>query len=126
MITVGQLDRRITIEYPVKTQDTTYGTDIITWTPLAYAPGSPQVAARFAAQVQDVLPSRSEAVQQGLVVGRNQSRLRMRWRPDVTSEMRVRLYGDTGYEQVYQIVGGPAMIGGRKQFMEMVIEKATV
>lgn len=117
----SELDRQVTIERPVKVQDATYGTDVVVWAPLVAQPGSPVVAVRFWAQVQDALPSKSESVTQGLEVARNQSRLRMRYRADVTSDMRVTVHGET--DVVYQIVGGPAEIGGRKKFLELVIEK---
>ncbi len=116
----GDLDRQITIEYPAKTQDPDYGTEIITWTPLATV-GSPPVAQRFWAEVQDAMPSRAESVQQGLAVARNQTRIRIRWRSDISSDMRVIVHGDT--DVLYQIVGGPAEIRGRKVMLEMVCER---
>jgi head-tail adaptor len=54
-------------------------------------------------------------------VARNQTRLRMRWRDDINSSMRVTVHGDS--DTVYQIVGGPADIDGRKSMIEMVLEK---
>lgn len=114
----GDLDRRVTVEYPVTTQDATYGTELITWSPLV-ATGSPPVAVPLWAQWQDVLPSRSESVTQGLAVARNQSRVRMRYRSDFTSAMRITRY-DTGI--VYQIVGGPATIG-RNEWSEFMVER---
>lgn len=117
------LDRQITIEKKETTLDATYGTEVISWVPLVAEAGSPVVAVRFWAEIQDVLPSRSEGVQQGLIVGRNQTRLRMRWRNDVDSSMRVTVHGET--DVLYQIVAGPAEIGGRKAFMEMVLERYT-
>lgn len=98
-----------------------YGTELVTWVPLVALPGSPVVAERFYAEIQDALPSRSESVTQGLVVARNQTRLRMRWRDDVDSAMRVTIHEDT--DRIMQIVGGPAQVGGRKQMIEMVLER---
>lgn len=103
--------------------DPTYGTPRVVWVPLAPLAGSPQVAERFPATIQDALPSRAESVTLGLSVARNQSTLRMRWRGDVTSAMRVTVHRDTSV--VYQIVGGPADIEGRKQRIEMQIEKVS-
>lgn len=117
----GQLDRWVTIEKKSVTRDPDFGTEVITWVPLVALPGSPVVAERFRAEIQDALPSRSEAVTQGLAVARNQTRLRMRWRDDITSDMRVTVHGDT--DVVYQIVGGPAQIEGRKERIEMVLER---
>lgn len=119
----GRLDVQVTIEKKSVTQDANYGTPIVTWVPLvAQDPdASPLVAERFWAEVQDALPSRSEAVTQGLAVARNQTRLRMRWRDDIDSSMRVTVHKDS--DTVYQIVGGPADIDGRKSMIEMVLEK---
>ena len=126
----GELDRQVTIERKAVEgepgyipPDTSYGTEVTSWVPLAYVPGSPPVAERFWAQLQDALPSRSEAVTQGLTLARNQTRMRMRWRDDITSDMRVRVHNDAGDDEIYQIVGGPAAIDGRKQMLELVLEK---
>lgn len=102
-----------------------YGPEPGPWEPVVAQPGSPAVAERWWAEVQDALPSRSEAVRQGLAQARNQVRLRMRWRAGLDSSMRVTVHGDTGEDVVYQIVGGPAEIGGRKGGLEMVLERYT-
>ena len=120
-VQAGKLDRQITIERKSVTVDPDYGTEVIAWTPLAVLPGSPPVAERFWAEVQDVMPSRSESVLQGLAVARNQTRIRIRWRADITSAMRVIVHGDA--DVLYQIVGGPAEIRGRKTMLEMVCER---
>jgi head-tail adaptor len=117
----GKLDRLVTVEKKETTQDAVFGTPIVTWVPLVALPGSPVVAERFWAEIQDALPSRSEAVTQGLALARNQTRLRMRWRDDINSSMRVTVHGDS--DVVYQIVAGPADIDGRKSMIEMVLEK---
>lgn len=116
-----KLNREITVERKVVTLDTVHGTDIVTWEPLSYLPGSPAVAERYRAEIQDVLPSRSESVTQGLAVAKNQSRVRMRWRDDIDSSMRVTVHADS--DVLYQIVAGPADFGGRKDRIEFVIEK---
>jgi SPP1 family predicted phage head-tail adaptor len=116
----GLLDHRITIEKKSVTADATYGNEVVTWVPLAYEAGSPSVAQKFWANVADVPPSRSEAVKQGLVTARNQTRITIRYRSDVDSSMRITVHGET--DVIYQIVGGPAMLG-RKEFLEMVCEK---
>lgn len=116
----GNLDRQITIERKTTTRDPNYGSEIVTWVPLAVLPGSPEVAERFAAEVMDVPPSRSESVRQGLAMARNQTRVRLRYRNDIDSAMRVIVHGDT--DVTYQIVGGPAMLG-RKELIELVLER---
>lgn len=121
MMNSADLDRQISIYRKQVTPDPTYGTEIVTWVPLVPQVGNPTVAERFWANVQDAVPSRSEAVTQGLAMARNQTRIRLRWRSDIDSSMRVTLHGDT--DVVYQIVGGPAEIGNRKERIEMVLEK---
>ena len=120
-VAAGTLNRLITIERKQVVQDASYGTEVITWVPLAVLPGSPAVAEKFWAEVQDVLPSRSESVQQGLALARNQTRIRIRWRNDIDSSMRITVHGDA--DVVYQIVGGPAEIRGRRIMLEMMCEK---
>lgn len=125
----GYLDREITIErkaisgdpeYTVP--DSVYGTENVRWVPLdGYQVGSPQIGVRFRAQVRAVPPSRSEAVRLGLNVARDQMIIRLRWRNDITSAMRVTLHGDS--DIVYQIVGGPAEVEGRKEMIELVCER---
>lgn len=117
----GRLDRQITIESRSIAVDPDTGDETVTWTPLSYEPGSPAVAERYWAEVQDALPSRSEAVTQGLPIARNQTRIRFRWRDDVNSTMRVTVHGDT--DRDYQIVGGPAEVSGRKELLEIVCER---
>ena len=106
---IGPLDRRITFEYPSVTADE-YGAPVTTWKTLA----------TVWANVQDVLPSRSEAVtQQVLSQSKNQTRIRFRYRADVNSAMRIVLRGAT--DRVFNIVGGPAEIG-RHEYMEIMCE----
>lgn len=106
---IGPLDRRITIEYPSVTADE-YGAPVTAWRTLA----------TVWANVQDVLPSRSEAVtQQVLNQAKNQTRIRFRYRSDVNSAMRIVLRGAT--DRVFNIVGGPSEIG-RHEYMEVVGE----
>jgi head-tail adaptor len=120
-VSAGTLTRLITVERQQVVQDANYGSQVVTWVPLAVLPGSPPVAERFWAEVQDALPSRSESVMQGLAVARNQTRVRIRWRNDIDSSMRITVHGDT--DVVYQIVGGPAEIRGRRRMLEMICEK---
>lgn len=107
----GRFSRSISIDYPVYETDAGYGSRLVRWDRLTTCQ----------AEVQDFLPSRSEAVRQGLQQARNQTRLRMRWRGDIDSTMRIVLHGEA--DIVYQIVGGPSEIGGRKRELEMVLER---
>ena len=105
------LDQRITIEQKTITRDPDYGTESITWTAFA---------SRIAAQVQDVLPSRSESVKQGLRVTTRPARIRIRYRTGITSDMRVVVHGAA--ERTLQITGGPAELG-RREGIEMTCEE---
>jgi len=118
-----KLNRQVSFEVPTMALDATYGSPTPTWAPLVAVAGSPPVAEKWWAEVQDALPSRSEAVRQGLTQARNQTRLRMRWRDDITSAMRVTVHGEA--DVLYQIVGGPAEIGGRKKMLELMLERYT-
>ena len=117
----GRMDRQISVERKQVTLDPVYGTELVSWVPLVAEPGSPTVAVRFWAEVQDALPSKAESVTSGLAVARNQTRIRMRWRSDIDSSMRVTVHGDT--DVVMQIVGGPADIDGRKSQIEIMCER---
>lgn len=118
----GVLDSEITVERKSVTTDPTYGTEIIDWVPLVALPGSPVVAQRFRAQVVDMVPSKAmaEAVQSGMTLGRQQTRIRLRYRTDLDSSMRVRLHDDTG--RLLQIVSGPAYVYGRREMIELLCE----
>ena len=97
------------IEYQVTSQDADYGTPVITWTLLAVV----------WMEVQDVPPSRSESVRQGLEVARNQTRIRYRYRTDVDSSMRIVISGPV--VRTLQIVAGPMELG-RHEYSEVVAE----
>lgn len=119
-MSLGKYDQQITISRPT-TLDGEFGPQPGPWVPLVALPGSPTVAERFYAEMQDVMPSRSEAVKQGLAVARNQTRCRLPWRDDVDSSMRVTWHRET--DVVYAIVGGPADIGKRKEAIEIMLER---
>ena len=108
---VGQLDHRVRIETKSISQDPDYGTEIVTWVALA----------TVWANVQDAMPSKAEGVVQGLAVAINQTRVRMRWRADVDSSMRMVIYRPGPI--TYQIVGGPAEVGGRREYCEFMVER---
>jgi len=103
------LDRRIGIERPTITKDS-YGAVVTTWALLA----------TVWAEVVDELPSRSEAVEQGLATAKNRTRIRFRYRSDVTSDMRVTIRGAT--DRIFNIIGGPAEIG-RHEYCEVMCEE---
>lgn len=115
-----RLDRQVTIEQRSTTQDAVYGTDVVTWEPLSEI-GSPLVAEKFWAEVVDVTPGRQETAIEGLALSRNLTRIRIRYRSDIDSSMRVKLHGD-GDDVVLQIIGGPSEIG-RKHLTELLCER---
>ena len=101
-----QLDRRITIEQRAIAKNATTGAPTTTWSLLA----------TVWAERRPVMPSRSEAVAQGLEQARNQVRYRIRYRAGVDSTMRIR---DAG--EILEIVGGPAELG-RREYLEFMAE----
>lgn len=120
--TAGKLDRQILIEKKQVAQDATYGTEVVTWVPLAGTVPAPEW---FWAEVSDAAAAAAESmIRQDLVVARNLTRIRLRYRDDISSSMRVTLRGD-GSNTVMQIVGGPSAIEGRKQFTELLCERLT-
>lgn len=105
------LDRRCTIEVPTVTQGD-YGEPINSWALLA----------TVWCNVQDDLPSKSEAVQQGLVIAKNRARIRFRYLATVTSACRITIRGAT--DRTFNIVGGPAELGNH-QYHEVYCETAS-
>lgn len=72
----------------------------------------------LAAEVLDVLPSRSEKLADGINLAANPARVRMRYRSDITSAMRCLVLrwadGEWKIARTMQIVAGPAEIGHRE------------
>ena len=101
------LNKRCRIEQKTTTTDEDYGTEVITWSLLTVC----------WCEVLDVLPSKSESVKNGLAVAANQARIRLRYRTDIDSSMRMNINGIT-----YQIIAGPATIKGG-QYIELMAEK---
>lgn len=113
---IGEFDREVTIQQKQVVQDTAYGSDVITWVPLSARAGSPTTAYRFAAQVIEQLMTRSETVNNNMQQSFGETRIRLRWRSDITEAMRVIVHGEA--DETYQIVAPPAMIG-RKEYIEL-------
>lgn len=103
------LDRRITIKKKSSTLDPAYRSPVVSWVPLA----------TVWAEVIDVQPNRSESVRQGLEQASNQTRIRIRFRDDVNSSMRVEYRG-----RILQIIAGPAELG-RREYLELMCEAYT-
>lgn len=105
----GKLDRRITFEERQTTQDATYGTQMVTWADVV----------TVWAQVQDILPSRAEGVESNINMSRRPCRVRIRFREDLDSTMRIDFNG-----RKLRIVSGPVEMG-RREALEFVAEEMT-
>jgi head-tail adaptor len=78
--------------------------------------------AEVRAEVQDMLPSRArgEDLSSGLTISRRPARVRMRWRADITADMRL-VMGT----RIMKIVSEPAEIGFRSGIEFMVETTST-
>lgn len=110
----GALDDRITIQRPITAPDPEYG--------LQPTDEWETVYARLPAEVQDNLPSKSESVRGGLRQATRPARVRIRYLRTITSDMRVIVHGEV--DEVFQITGGPAVLG-RREWTEFTIEAYT-
>jgi head-tail adaptor len=123
LTTIRDCNRQITVYQKLATRDPDYNTEVVSWVPLVPEdpPGCPLVGQRFWAEVQDTLPSRNEAlIRQEIVVARSTKRIRLRYRTDIDSEMKVVVHGDS--DETYGIIGGPSMVG-RKEWIELFCER---
>lgn len=117
----GSLDCPIELQYDRNDGvNSKSGRPSSSWQPLDVQPGSPAEAALIWAEWRDVLPSRQEALTQGIVIGKQQARVRIRWRDDVTSAMRV--IRRDGSDTVWNVIGGPSELG-RREFLELLVER---
>lgn len=105
------LDKRCAIQWPETTQGD-YGEPITGW-------GTPT---SIWCNVQGDLPSKSEAVANGLVLNKSRARIRFRYLAAVTSACRITVRGAT--DRVFQIIGGPSEIG-RHEFYEVYAETSS-
>lgn len=113
MIDAGILRDRVTILQRTDTQEQTYGT---------YGGGASWAAlATVWAQVQDMLPSRSDRLADGVSISSRPCRIRMRYRTDISSDMRLTVEGRSG---TWRIITQPAEIGNREG-IEIVAEQLT-
>lgn len=103
-------DEQVSVQHDVGGVDPSYGTPIESWSVLLD---------HYWANVQDVLPSRAESVDNGLRIGVQRSRLRMQGAGGVTGKMRAVLHnrGDL----VMQIIAGPALLDDRVHY-EFILE----
>lgn len=111
VIKAEELDRQIRIEVFSETRDPDYNTVVKAWATFA----------ETWAQVRDVLPSKSETVQNAVEVTERPSRIRMRWLPGVLPDMRVVVIGVGEPDRITEIVAGPAELG-RREGIELLVK----
>ncbi|GAB2731541.1 phage head completion protein [Comamonas sediminis] len=113
LLLAGDLDKEIRIMvYEVIGRDPEYNTEIKEWR--EFASGW--------AQVQDVLPSRSDKIEDAVQINERPARLRMRYLSGVRADMRVVVLGvDGDPDRVCEIVAGPAELG-RRDGIELLIK----
>lgn len=103
-LAAGKLNKRITIQRPTPHGSFT-GAGRETWVDVA----------TVWAEVQDRLPSRGEGMANGFNVASRPARVRMRYRSDITADMRIVL-GD----RIMQIISAPAELG-RHDGLELMV-----
>lgn len=84
-IPTARYDRQLTIQQPVRVRDPKYGTYAITW----------QNVATVWAEVKDSLPSRAESFADGIEMSQRPCRVRIRYRDDIRTDMRLLYRGRT-------------------------------
>jgi len=78
------LNKRCRIEQKTGTNETTYGTEQVTWA----------LVAVVWCNIQDVLPSRSEELNRGVSINTQPARWCARYRSDINSAMRILIDGN--------------------------------
>lgn len=115
-MTAGARDQFVTFEVRETTQDPNYGTTVEgDWTMYAQA----------WAEVQDVLPSRSESVDDTIALNRRPARIRIDEYDGIgiTSSMRVKIDADEVWpERILRIISGPAFVENSREW-ELVAEQ---
>ena len=112
MLRAGQLNRKIRFERLDNAIDPNFGGSTQQWVPVV----------TVWAQVRDEISS-AETSEKGVRIGRQSARIRMRYRPDIHSAMRVVVLRPP--ERVLQIVAGPAELGQREA-LEILAEEFSV
>lgn len=110
MVEAGRLRHLIAIERPVADRSID-GAGSGSWE---------LVAKDVRAEIQDALPSRAERLDSGINVASRPARVRMRYRPGITPDMRFVMGA-----RIMQIVAGPAELGTREGLEFMVVDYST-
>lgn len=106
-----KLDRRITFQERIKTQDAESGAYTYEWRDLH---DTPEVWAKV------IEETRAENVDSNISMAARPANIFVRWRADITSEMRVLYEGRT-----LKIVAGPAEVGRRDWLKFSAVEFST-
>lgn len=112
-LSAQDLDKIITIQRNGAARDSDYNTPIDSWV---------TVANKIHANLLDLLPSKAESQSNGIRIANRPTRVRIRFRTDITSDMRVIVH--TPVYRVCKIVTMPAELG-RKDGLEFMIEEYT-
>lgn len=104
----GRFKDRVAILQPGRVQESRYGTQQVAYTELA----------TVWAEVRDMLPSRAERIAENLEISRRPCRVRMRWRNDVRTDMRLRFGTRTMRILALAEVG-------RREVLELMAEELT-
>lgn len=104
----GELDRRITFQERTETQDSSSGAYTYVWSDFADV---------WAKVIEE---TRSENIAGGIAMASRPANIFIRWRGDITSDMRI-IYGD----RTMKIVAGPAEVGRREWLKLSAVEFST-
>lgn len=107
MMDAGALDRRITFQSRTGTQDSATGAYTYVWADIVKDP-------TVWAQVQDVI--RPESVDSSISMANRPARIRIRYRDDITADMRI-IYGT----RTLKITAAPAELG-RREGLQIIAE----
>lgn len=110
-LAAGDLTTPVEIQQRATTQHPVYGTQVEAgWATIA----------TVWAQVQDMLPSRAERIAEGIDIARRPARVRMWFRDDITTDMRLKVG-----TRLMKIVAGPAVLGHRAGIEIMAEDQTT-
>lgn len=107
----SDLDQQIRIEYQATTTDATYGPQPGAWLELT----------TVWAKVEEILRPRPMDHGQELRMQARPVKVTMRYRDDVTSDMRLVMVDRN--DRTLRITNGPAETGGRKRFIQVFAEE---
>ncbi len=115
-MTAGKRDTFVTFQVRETTKDPTYGTTI---------EGDWITFSEAWAEVQDVLPSRSDSLAEGVSIDRQPARVRIDQLDGVgiTSSMRIKIDADDLWpERIMRIISGPAFVQRSREW-KMIAEQ---